>query len=306
MKTLILALICGLLTIPAFPQSYHKLIRTNTYWDEYYVIEPEFFCYTSAVRIFFIDQDTTINGLTYQISKSQNIISLNPNGFCPPLAVEPTLYNTYYFLREDTISKKVFIYTPDINGGKDQLFYDFSLNPGDTLQSSYYFDQNQIYILDSIGTFYLNDGESRKIFWFQANYTGYFPTYYIESIGNSQGLYSPLTEFLESYGGYLCVKEDLISLLGDVCENYYVGLNEKKVGGLTIYPNPSSDFINIDIPADYDGSVITLYNFQGVQIKSITLKNGQNSISISNVIPGIYFYLIQSRNGLEHGKLTIL
>jgi len=299
-------LICGLSTLTVLPQSYHKLIRTNVHWDGYNVVEPEIWCYTSAERIYFVDQDTIINGLTYKISKSQNIISLNPNGFCPPFAVESTLYNTYQFLREDTISKKVFIYTPDINCGKDQLFYDFSLNPGDTLQSSYYLDNNEIYILDSIGTFYLNDGESRKIFWFQANYTGYFPTYYIESIGNSQGLYSPLTEFLESYGGYLCVKEDSISLLGDVCANYYVGLNEKKAGGLTIYPNPSFDIINIDIPAEYDGSVMTLFNFQGVQIKSITLKNGQNSISVSNVIPGIYLYHVQSRNGLEHGKLTIL
>lgn len=306
MKTFILTLICGLSTLIVFPQSYHKLIRTNVHWDGYYVVEPEIWCYTSAGRIYFTDQDTIINGLTYKISKSQNIISLNPNGFCPPLAVEPVEFNTDFFLREDTISKKVYIYTPDMYGGKDQLFYDFSLNPGDTLQSSYYFDQNQIYILDSIGTFYLNDGESRKIFWFQANYSGYFPTYYIESIGNAQGLYSPLTEFLESYGGYLCVKEDSINLLGDVCENYYVGLNEKKAGGLLIYPNPSSGFFNIDIPAEYDGSVMTLFNFQGVQIKSITLKNGQNSISVSNVIPGIYFYHIQSPNGLEHGKLTIL
>lgn len=301
MKTFILILICGLSTLIAFPQSYHKLIRTNTYWDGYNVIEPEFFCYTSAERIFFIDQDTTINGRTYQLSKFQNIISLNPNGFCPPLAVEPTLYSTPYFLREDTISKKVFIYTPD-NGGIDQLFYDFSLNPGDTLQTTYY---SEIYILDSIGTFYLNDGEARKIFWFHANYPAY-SAYYIESIGNAQGLFAPLTQFIESYSAYLCVEENSINLLGDVCENYYVGLNEIKEEGLTIYPNPSFDFINIAIPAEYDGSVMTLFNSQGVQIKSITLKNGQNSISVSNVIPGIYIYHIQSRNGLVHGKLTIL
>jgi hypothetical protein len=303
MKTFFLMLICGLSTLIVFPQSYHKLIRTNVHWDGYNVVEPEFFCYTSAERIYFTNQDTAINGRNYRISKFQNIITLNPYGyFCPPLAVEPTAFNTDQFMREDTISKKVYIYTPDMYGGKDQLFYDFTLNPGDTLQSSYYYE---IYILDSIGTFYLNDGESRKIFWFHANYPVY-SAYYIESIGNAQGLFAPLTQFIESYSGYLCVEENSINLLGDVCENYYVGLNEKKGGGLTIYPNPSFDFINIDIPEQYDGSVMTIFNFQGVQIKSITLINGRNSISVSNVIPGIYIYHIQSRNGLVHGKITIL
>jgi nicotinamide riboside transporter PnuC len=63
MKKFIFTLVIGILTTLAFPQSYHKLIRTNTYWDDYMVILPEM-CYTYANRVFFTNQDTVINGFT--------------------------------------------------------------------------------------------------------------------------------------------------------------------------------------------------------------------------------------------------
>jgi hypothetical protein len=304
MKTFLFTLIFALSTIIVFPQDYHKLIRTNVLWDQYVVYFPVTWCYTGAKRIYFTDQDTLINGLTYRISKLQNIITLRPNGeFCPPLAVEQATNNTYEFLREDTIAKKVFIYTPGINGGKDELFYDFSMNPGDTLNSSYYLDQNHVFILDSIGTFYLNNGESRRIFWFQSD----SPVYYIESIGNMEGLFYPLPMgFTESGGGYLCVSENSVNLLGNVCSNYYVGQSEIRIQDPGVFPNPATDHIYIDISSDYVLSVFHLFNSQGIEVKTMELSIGRNSMQVANLSRGIYHYAIQLNKILKQGKIILL
>jgi hypothetical protein len=53
MKRTIFTLVRELISYISFPQDYHKLIQTNTSWDEYMVFMPEKWCYTSAKRIFF-------------------------------------------------------------------------------------------------------------------------------------------------------------------------------------------------------------------------------------------------------------
>jgi len=40
MNKIILTLAMGMLTSFAFPQSYHKLIRPNTFWDNYFATSP--------------------------------------------------------------------------------------------------------------------------------------------------------------------------------------------------------------------------------------------------------------------------
>jgi len=299
MKKIIFTLALGMLASLVFPQSYHKLIRTNTNWDNYFTTLPEM-CYTSANRIFFTNQDTVINGFTYKISKSQTYMQVNPGPFCPPFVIDTAEYFTSEFLREDTVAKKVYIYTPN-GGGSDQLFYDFSLLPGDTLKSGYT-GAGMTLVLDTIVNVVLNNGETRKEFNF-----GYFPSslYYIEGIGGGQGLLQPIVTGIESFGGYFCVKENSVNLWGDQCDYGYVGENEVKTEQVSVFPNPANDLINIIIPANYENSEFSLLNLQGILVFHRSLHSGTNTFSISGIIPGVYFYQIASNQGSRNGKLTI-
>lgn len=299
MKKIIFTLALGMLISLAFPQSYHKLVRTNVYWDDFYVVLPEL-CFTGGSRVYFTNQDTVINGLTYKISKSQQIHQANPGPFCPPFLLDTIAYTTPQFFREDTLARKVYLYSPD-NGGSDQLFYDFSLQVGDTLKSGYYLAIGDTLVLDSIGDLVLDNGESRKAFWFNSN----LHAYYIESIGSPEGLFYPLqVGFTESYGGIFCMKENSVSLFGIMCGSLYVGQKDMQHKAVSVYPNPADSFITIDIPGPCERSEFRLVNVQGQEVFNHKLAPGSNSFSISDIIPGIYFYQVKSNQEIHNGKLT--
>src|ERR1035438_1738336 len=163
------AMICqtGISPSIVHSQNYHKLIRTNTYWDDYVMSDEPIFggCYSTADRIYFTGNDTVINGFTYQISREYPFSGYNPvpNVMCPPLVVNNESYPTGSFIREDTVARKVYIY---VSGGTppDQLLYDFSLQIGDTLKSEY--NGGGTFIVTAIDTVTLNDGEFREKFIF--------------------------------------------------------------------------------------------------------------------------------------------
>jgi hypothetical protein len=215
--------------------------------------------------------------------------------------IDTTAFNTYQFLREDTIAEKVYIYTPGYPGGTDQLLYDFSLVPGDTLKSAY--TGNGLYlILDTIFNILLNNGETRKEFYF-----GSYPygIYYIEGIGGCMGLFQPIMPGIESYGGYFCVKENSVILLGDHCDYGYVGQNEMRNEMVSVYPNPANSLINVVVPLNDEGSDFKLLNLQGEQVFLHSLTSGSNTFSIAGIIPGVYLYQVRSDKVIHNGKLTI-
>jgi hypothetical protein len=162
-------------------QNYHKLIRTNTYWDNYYT---SLNCYTFIHRIYFTGNDTVIGGHTYNQSRQYYFESIyQPGPLCPPFIIDNVSYSTSIYIREDTVAKKVFIYDNSFTQ-PDQLLYDFTLENGDTLHSLY--NGNDSFVVSSIENVTLLDGEIRRMFIFNNNDF----EYYIESLGGSQGLFN--------------------------------------------------------------------------------------------------------------------
>lgn len=77
---------------------------------------------------------------------------------------------------------------------------------------------------------------------------------------------------------------------------------------LIIYPNPTSDFINIDFKQNIEVSSISLYNFIGEKMKYLGDIESSNEISIdcSNLSNGVYFININFKNGkVENRKIII-
>lgn len=303
MKNSVIA-ICWIVLLPlsGYSQEYHKLLRPETYWDIYDVILPEM-CYTYISRVYFTNNDTLIIGNLYRISKEYPFLRVNPGPYCPPFVISNESYPTNKFLREDTILKKVYIYVDEWLNPHEDILYDFSLNVGDTL-NSYYQTQGDTLICCAIKTITLQNNETRKKFLFKSHWCN-DSLFYMESIGGAQGLFRPIYCPFESYGGYFCQSENGVNLWGNNCDYYFVGNENMKDLKISIFPNPAHGYLNIDIPNLKNHLNFCLYTCQGLLLETISLKNGLNSISLNEIIPGSYFYEIRSDNFIKNGKLII-
>ena len=298
MKTISVLTILVLLHINVCAQQYHKMIRKNVFWDEatYLSVAP---CYTSIGRMEFIDGDTLIDGHYYRFSNGYPFIGTpGPDGtLCPPYYVDTIPYKSA-FLREDTIAKKVFIYD-EFSNSHDQLLYDFSLLPGDTLDSEFHMNT---FVLDTIIDTILLNGDIRKMFCFDPQCN----IYYIESIGGWQGLTFPIGIGLGFGGDLLCVNENNEDLWGYNCGYYFVGLENNTNHALSVYPNPTSGIIEIKVETGLmPAATFLLYNSLGQIILSAELITNSSKLNLSNLKPGGYYYSIVSSNYCKKGKLIM-
>jgi len=70
---------------------------------------------------------------------------------------------------------------------------------------------------------------------------------------------------------------------------------------LVIYPNPAKEWINI-LSNDPLSNPIQLYNYKGQLLKTVTIDYGFNTINISNLESGLYFFKILSNQPSETYK----
>lgn len=73
-----------------------------------------------------------------------------------------------------------------------------------------------------------------------------------------------------------------------------------------IYPNPASNFLNIEFTESADFNIIpaTLYNSQGVPMKKLIIENKKTSVGISDLKPGVYFLRVGVSKGSEVLKVV--
>jgi hypothetical protein len=285
-------------------QGYHKLIRTNTYWDVFYLNQ---FWYDAIDKIYFTGIDTIFDGKHYKLSREYPYEAVNPGNLIPPFIIDTTSTPTNTFLREDTILKRVYIYDEYLNPN-DQIIYDFSLSVGDTLHSDYCTDQFGNHLtLTFIDTVTLLNGEIRKRFNFQGSTYSYYG-YYIEGIGGDQGLFSPIVPAFEQNEqlGYFCVSQNGINLWGDQCNWYFVGVNKPNEDlMITIFPNPAHDKINVTLSRKLSITDFIISDIWGTEILHENLSHPNNLISISPITPGIYIYQLKSGQFIKQGKIII-
>lgn len=300
MKTNLAILLFGLLVGRAAAQEpYHPLIQPNKTWDEYYTILPSI-CYSWGDRVFFADRDTVVNGLTYKICLSQPLIQVYPGPFCPPFNVDSTAYFAV-LMREDTLTRRVYINCAQ-TGGLDDLLYDFSLSPGDTLHSDY-LGYGETIVIQAIEYETLNNGETRKKFVISPMLN----SAYIEGIGGTYGMFAQMpVSFCECAGGYFCVKKDGVNLMGSGgnCNFPYVGQNEKVIKEVKVTPNPVRDMVTVTVPAIAEGSVFELINISGALCFSVILTGETSVFDLSGLPAGIYGYRIGGNLPQRTGKLV--
>lgn len=293
----------AIMAINANSQNYHKLIRTNTYWDVYSL---GWYDYNAIDKIFFTGNDTIIEGNIYQLSRQYPYEPVNPGYLIPPFFIDTNSIRTNEFLKEDTVMKKVYIYDPYLTS-TDQLLYDFSLSIGDTLKSDYNKGKFGDYlVLTSIDSVTLLNGEIRKRFIFNPNSSDY--GYYIEGIGGDQGLFSPIVPAFEQNEqlGYFCISQDGINLWGDQCNWYFVGINNLREDKMvTIFPNPAHDNFHVNLSHKVPVADFIITDLLGTELIHENLTHPDNVISISELLPGIYIYRIKSGQFTKQDKIII-
>lgn len=85
-----------------------------------------------------------------------------------------------------------------------------------------------------------------------------------------------------------------------------VGLKESKELQWTIYPNPTTDQITIQLPTVSKGTRLSVMNAIGQTIKATKVSELTTKISLDGIDPGIYFITLTDNNGqvIQQSKIV--
>lgn len=85
-------------------------------------------------------------------------------------------------------------------------------------------------------------------------------------------------------------------VLDDVSFSYTtVGLNEVSNATSKVYPNPTSDVLNVEVSKD--AKSLNVYGVDGKVVLTTSLNGTQSTINVSNLNNGVYFYNITTVDG---------
>jgi len=89
--------------------------------------------------------------------------------------------------------------------------------------------------------------------------------------------------------------------------NCFLGTEDEEVSiNYSVYPNPAIDILTVEAEISSELTSINLYNILGKQILNQPLNNGINTIDVSSLSSGVYFYSINVNNkAVETKKLII-
>ena len=291
MKRLSVFILLISLTITGFSQ-YSQFIDKNKLWVEEHSWEdvsdprpPE-----SSIYFVYFEGDTVIKDTTYQKLYRQRFFLDTWYTNDASHLIDSTLKQAeeYAYLREDTINKKVYEYSYDI----ERLAYDFSMEIGDSIS-----EIDGTFFLDSIVDITLDNGSVRKKYCFSD-----FRGYYIEGIGGVNGILSPFLEYpisgINSSNHIICYSEDSIELYGTCNQpDYIITKTSDLVDSqyrIKLYPNPSNNQALIDLGGVYQTIKITILDIKGAALIEKTYNHEQFcSIKLHSLDRGIYFVNVE-------------
>lgn len=226
------------------------------------------------------------------------------------------------FLREDTISGKLWVY--DEIEEHEWLAIDMGMELNDTLllsprYAAYY---DTIAIVDSV--FYDNEGRRHLRFNISCYNFALSPAYnkleFIEGIGTNFGLgYQVINPIEDLYQEILlCAFIDNEktyshnSTSGNSCRLIIdgVGIVNIEHYELKVYPNPAKDYASFDftLPNDETSAILVITNPEGRVIETISVNGnqGQQLWDTKAVPAGTYIYTIKVAGFSKSGKLMIV
>lgn len=268
-------------------------------WRETYIrtIPPPFPFMFDATGETYYHGDTIIGNLFYH-----KLFEKDLDIFC-----SHNVLGTYYVgaLREDTLQQKVYII--ELGQDKEQVLYDFKLQPSDEIPKSY---GAMVYSIDTIVT---DDGIARR----RWNIEGSMSSYVIEGIGGTKGLLSNGLE-LEYPDQTICFEGDnkqkvainysYCQIGTDTC--YFLSTNDYlSEKDIAIYPNPMkiNSQASIVLPNKHINNLVNIEvaNLYGQRFDNIDTGGGVIVLNAPSN-PGVYIISLKMKNNYTLIKKIIV
>jgi hypothetical protein len=208
--------------------------------------------------------------------------------------------NEDYQIKEDTVLGKAWYRLNDSSPWS--LFYDISLQVGDTIEN----DNSFICSQTSADSVYY-DLFGRKHVRFQDSYSIHPKFEFIEGVGSTQGIpktaYSNFNRF-----SLLCQFKDGVQTYSFenplvVNCNYSLAVNENELKQFNLSPNPSNGHVALEIPENLKVLEINVLNMLGQVV--FQRKGTANDLNLSFLEDGNYIVHIETSEGFAHSKMCI-
>ncbi|MBL7910972.1 MAG: T9SS type A sorting domain-containing protein [Bacteroidia bacterium] len=295
MKSKLLLVFCLILNF-AYSQTYKPFPADSANWG-FYMTSPTGPSYQKEI----IKGDTLLGGKNYHKVYNQTNTLLG-------------------FYRE--FAKKIYAKVIFYADTSEILIYDYNLNVGDTFydkRTDLSITFKYKYLVTSITTTSLTlDSRKQYNFSFEgyqgpvssySNLGGACNFYWIEGIGSLKGVFNNRAAIIEgtecyqaalisnaSFSTLKCFEHKNVQYMSQSC----LTLSNKEFNdsySLNIYPNPTNEFINIDLgnfseTKKYDLKIINLLGQNVIEDKI------ENKINISTLKNGIYFLHLYDRENL--------
>jgi hypothetical protein len=160
-----------------------------------------------------------------------------------------------------------------------------------------------ICIITGIDSIELENNQFRKRF--KINETYYTQDYWIEGIGSMGGLFNPIMEYIiGSYCELTCFKqnETAIYVNNPECDKCFCSLLtpveelEKRKDFISIYPNPTTNELTIDIKKENGTSLIKLLDTFGKKIENRESNSSPIKMNIDYLPKGVYLIQVDIEN----------
>src|SRR5690554_1908153 len=208
-----------------------------------------------------------------------------------------------YFLSGWPLSSADIIYYDDNNGlPGSQIGSENNLNIVSTNAIGSAFNMSVYMVEFDVAPFEFEGQQNTDTtYWIQikAENTGGSDTYWAGRFGNTVG-YELANK---GSGSWNHPRPDLdgVYLFSGDCEDI-LGVNNNAMTQFTVYPNPTSDFINIESAEQIEA--IAMYNLLGQQVLAVDVNNSSTKLDISALQQGVYI-LKTTINGNENSVKII-
>ena len=92
---------------------------------------------------------------------------------------------------------------------------------------------------------------------------------------------------------------------GTTVVNFTLGTDNFNIDNFKMYPNPSTNFVNIDLPQMVSEADIVIYDVLGKKMKEVKVVNENNNIDLSGLKSGFYLMNIKTADGEGTKTLVI-
>lgn len=292
MKNLILTWFLIFGSTGIFTQEYIPLVNDNKTWnvlgvnyDFWPVFDTSYFTIT-----YKFDGDTIIEGTDYKK------VFYTYEQF-------PVNWSLGGWIREDE-NRKVWnrgINYPD----EEYLLYNFLMEEGDTLWIN---DPWEYMVMDSISIVDIG-GNLRNKFWFKYPNDPPYAETWTEGIGSSRGIFQIGAAGYDGGTFWLSCQHDNGQLMYmnpaiPDCYMFGTGIDElnEPTNELTVFPNPTTEFITINMPSKLPIYEVIIYNHLGQKVLITNPVN--NKVDVSRLKPGIYYIEVATKEWRGSSKFV--